>query len=314
MKKLILALLTAMLLISGCSDKDNITMKVGDVPIYESFIDYLAKTFSTQAGGTVSDAAKKQARSVAEEMATYAAIGHIMKLDIAGDYNSYLKELEKQYGNLDKMMQDKNISQQLFEFISYAQVYRTKLIQLCESENDITRDKKIEYLYANYWRAKHLLLLTEGKNADEKNALKKKITSLYNRVKSGEDFDALIEEYNEDPGVKTNPDGYVFTNGEMVSEFQNAVASIEAWDFNLATTSYGYHIVQRLPIDETPELFEKFFAEKESEINAKLVDNIFNDFIDAKVSKFDILVLDYTGESEKEIIKKDKSDKKRLQP
>ena len=305
MKKLMLALLAVTMLISGCSRKDGAAMKVGDVVIRKSFIDYLSKTYSDQAGGTISDEAVKKARTVAEDIATYAAIGHIMRLDIAEEYEAYLKTLEKQYGDLDKLKEERKISHELFEFINYGEVYRSKLLEVCKEENEITKEKKTEYFYAKYWRAKHLLLLTEGKSTQEKQELKEKITSLYNLVKTGADFDRLIDEYNEDPGVRSNPDGYVFTDGEMVPEFQNAVARIEAGDFNIAETSYGYHIVQRLPIDETPELFEKFFAEVEPEINQKLVDDIFTEFIKNKVSELDIQIIDYTGESQKDIIKKD---------
>jgi len=89
----------------------------------------------------------------------------------------------------------------------------------------------------------------------------------------------------------------------MVPEFQQGVSQINIGDFNCVETSYGYHIVQRLALDETPELFEKFFAEAEEEINRTLVETIFDTFIDNKVAELNIQISDYTGESQKSVIK-----------
>lgn len=39
---------------------------------------------------------------------------------------------------------------------------------------------------------------------------------LLNRIKNGEDFDTLMNEYTEDPGTANNPNGYTFERGDMV--------------------------------------------------------------------------------------------------
>ena len=63
-------------------------------------------------------------------------------------------------------------------------------------------------------------------------------------------FAELKEEYCEDTGKVTYPDGYTFTPGTMVTEFEdacNALADYQVSDPIL--TSYGYHIIIRLPLD-----------------------------------------------------------------
>lgn len=61
-------------------------------------------------------------------------------------------------------------------------------------------------------------------------------------------FDRLMKEKSLDPDLAAYPDGYLFTNGEMVAEFENAV---KALGINKCTpvpvkTTYGYHVILRL--------------------------------------------------------------------
>ena len=63
-------------------------------------------------------------------------------------------------------------------------------------------------------------------------------------------FAELKEEYCEDTGKTAYPDGYTFTEGKMVPEFENAVKALEAYEVSEPVQSdYGYHIILRLPDD-----------------------------------------------------------------
>lgn len=72
------------------------------------------------------------------------------------------------------------------------------------------------------------------------------------RANAGEDFSMLIETYGEDPGMISNPDGYTFTRGDMVPEFEEATLALEIGGISeLVQTSFGYHIIKRVePIPE----------------------------------------------------------------
>ena len=65
----------------------------------------------------------------------------------------------------------------------------------------------------------------------EAEALKAKVDEVYALATAeGADFDALIEEYNEDPGMKSNPDGYYVSTshaGTYVTEFSDAALALE---------------------------------------------------------------------------------------
>lgn len=103
-----------------------------------------------------------------------------------------------------------------------------------------------------YVRVKHILVQFEdtSEGADH-SAEKAEAEEALNKAIAGEDFDSLIEQYNDDPGMTTNPDGYIFTTGEMVQEFEDAAFALaeNTIGTELVETSYGYHIIQRLPID-----------------------------------------------------------------
>lgn len=92
----------------------------------------------------------------------------------------------------------------------------------------------------------------------EAEALKAKVDEVYALATAeGADFDALIEEYNEDPGMKSNPDGYYVSTshaGTYVTEFSDAALALEnVGDISgIVETSYGYHII-RYAADSTSE-------------------------------------------------------------
>lgn len=113
------------------------------------------------------------------------------------------------------------------------------------------------YFQQNYYRAKHILISSRDEDnqpvTDEAElaALEQKAQELYQRAVAGEDFDALIGEYGEDPGMSSNPDGYQFTDGEMVTEFQDATAALAENEISAPVqTDFGWHIIQRLPLRE----------------------------------------------------------------
>ena len=62
-------------------------------------------------------------------------------------------------------------------------------------------------------------------------------------------FLELKEEYDEDTGKTYYPNGYTFTSGTMVSEFENAVKSMEAYELSEPVkSSFGWHVIMRLPL------------------------------------------------------------------
>lgn len=131
-----------------------------------------------------------------------------------------------------------------------------------------------EYFDQNYLRCKHVLIKTiDDNNAQlpDQEGLKAKADEVTKRAKAGEAFDSLIKTYNEDPGMESNPEGYVFTDGEMVPEFYEGTKALTNNAISdPIQTNYGWHIIQRLPLRDTD------FEGKKSIIEETLFSNIAN--------------------------------------
>jgi hypothetical protein len=101
--------------------------------------------------------------------------------------------------------------------------------------------------------AKHILFLT---GTEDDAAVLAKAEEVLAQINSTDvsDFDAyfddLINEFGEDPGMVANPNGYLFTAGDMVPEFEDATRALDFGGVSgLVQTSYGYHIIYRIPVD-----------------------------------------------------------------
>lgn len=108
--------------------------------------------------------------------------------------------------------------------------------------------------------AKHILLMTvdplTGESLDETTIAEKRATAenllaqLQASADLTADFDALMNEYSEDTGLASYPDGYTFTAGEMVEAFETATRALEFGQISdLVESNFGYHIILRLDPD-----------------------------------------------------------------
>ena len=133
-----------------------------------------------------------------------------------------------------------------------------------ENGEKLSDEEAVKYLEDNgYLSANHILLMTIDPSTresltDEEIAEKKmqaeKIADELGAIKDPEElaarFAELKEEYCEDTGKTAYPDGYVFNEGTMVSEFEDAVKALEPGEVSgVVESSYGYHIIMRLEDD-----------------------------------------------------------------
>ena len=101
--------------------------------------------------------------------------------------------------------------------------------------------------------AKHILIkfeeaaeTEEGEEAApvDNTAKKTQAEEILARINGGEDFDALMKEFNEDTGEPET--GYTFGPGEMVAEFEEAAKALKIDEVSgLVESTYGYHIIKR---------------------------------------------------------------------
>ncbi len=108
--------------------------------------------------------------------------------------------------------------------------------------------------YATY--ADHILLSTMNPKdntklpADEISKKLAKAEELLAQLKASDDVEALFnqlaDEFSEDTGRKTNPDGYIFKPGTMVEPFENAAKTLKPGEISdIVESEFGYHIILR---------------------------------------------------------------------
>ena len=167
-------------------------------------------------------------------------------IDQAGGYDGYLQKIA-QLGFND---------QTYMNFLYITQCY-SALNEYYYGSDGIdkpTDEELMEHFRDNYISAKHILILTvdpsTGETLHTDEEARALAQSILDRINAGEDFDALMNEYSEDGGLEGNPDGYIFTEGDMVTPFyEGAKALAEGEVSDLVKSDYGYHIIQRTALD-----------------------------------------------------------------
>ena len=198
-------------------------------------------------------------------------------IDQYGSEEAFEEEIAKlgmRRETYDRVARSNYLYQNLYE------LYNTEGSALYASDEDLA-------VYAadqNYITADHILLstkdlttgeaLTDEQKA-EKKALAEEIKQKLDACEGDIDeltalFQELADQYSEDPGRETYPTGYTFTTGSMVQEFEDAAYALSEGEVSeVVESSFGYHILLRLPLDKSAaadevreEYFTNFIAEQ----------------------------------------------------
>ena len=107
----------------------------------------------------------------------------------------------------------------------------------------------------DYMMAKHILILsTEDDNDTALSKIEDLLSQLHTQINDDDFFDifdAMMHEHSEDSGgLLSSPNGYLFQPSDMVAPFSEACAALEIGHLSdIVETTYGYHIILRLPLD-----------------------------------------------------------------
>ena len=154
-----------------------------------------------------------------------------------------------------------------------------------------------------YMNVNHILRLTMDMNTGEELGEEEKAKKLseaedllaeLKKIKDPEKlvarFRELKEEYCEDSGKVTNPDGYVFTKGTMVEEFETAAEQLDVYGLSeIVETTYGYHILLRLPLDGDTVIEENDYVEPVT-IKQNVADELFDQMHTEKSDALELMV------------------------
>lgn len=142
-----------------------------------------------------------------------------------------------------------------------------------EGENAPAAEDVLSWLEdEGFYSVKHILLATKdtATNAplSEEQAREKRTQAedLLAQLLAAEDpialFDDLMNEYSEDPGLLTNPNGYTFqTNTNIDPAFEAVAIGLEPGQISDVVTGVsGYHIILRLPLEIDTAKYESAYA------------------------------------------------------
>lgn len=167
------------------------------------------------------------------------------------DFEEYLAQAYMTRELYDRMNRINTLYQQ-----GYIQLYG-------ETGERVTDETALKYLEDNgYLSANHILFMTidsttgdalDDETVAAQEAKAKELAAELQAITDPKElldrFAELKEEYCEDTGKTTYPDGYTFTSGTMMSEFEDACNALEEYQVSdPVLSSYGYHVIIRLPL------------------------------------------------------------------
>ncbi len=274
---------------------DNVVMMVGS----ESVSGGIFTLFFNSYNGQLNDAprARDMALEEAEMGFKRIAVAKAMGIELDDEAQKSMEDdknqIKESYGdNYEPFLEDNGLTEADVDTIISMGYYTSALKDKLES-SELTDDQKRDYFKNHYLRAKHVLISIDDDTDDA--AAKAKAEEVLAKAQAGENFDELVKEYGEDPGMEGNPDGYVFTDGTMVQEFEDGTKSIQPGEFTLVKTSYGYHVIQRLDLEESPDYFEEAYASVKDDIDSVAENGLFEEQLEKWVAEYNITVTTNDG-------------------
>lgn len=221
-----------------------------------------------------------------------------------------LENLCEQYGAALSAEDEKALADQRAAYIERTggeDAYRAELYKLGISEAGYDRLSRSDFLYAallksfstpgsplylsdedladraaqeGWITADHILFSTVDRESgaplgdEEKAEKREQAEDVLRQLRDSADplglFTRLADEYSEDPGHEAYPQGYTFTHGTMVEQFDSAARALGENEYSdLVESDYGYHIILRRPLNvqEAAEsvrsdAFDRFFLEQ----------------------------------------------------
>ncbi len=170
------------------------------------------------------------------------------------------------------------------KYVGRAELYN-RLIESLSAEGgdaNVSEDRIFLEFEEKYVRVQHILIQSTPENDAQALAKAKEVIK---KLGEGADFDSLIDEYNEDPGM-TSGNYYTFTDGTMVKEFEVASKNLQVGEYTKepVKTDYGYHIIKKYELSRDCEEFTEFKNEK--------VQSNINSMIEEKIDAMDVIKKD----------------------
>lgn len=273
----------------------------------------------------IAEEVKEKTETVCKEYAAIHLFAQKNNIEISDEDNSqvdsYIEQLIEQKGGqeeFEKFLTDSYLDEELLRSIINTELLKNKsFAELCTDTIDesITVDKILEFLNnkeeSQAVNVKHILIFTpEGEklinpnfdtstddqtSSDQENTNPEQ-TAEYSRaiaeeisekVKAGEDFDTLINDYIRDENPKIISESFYLVDGmiapqysQIMESFKSAAYSLEIDEISdIVETSYGYHIIKRYTFDE--EFYETNKVDINTLYNSYVCNKEFTNLLDS---------------------------------
>lgn len=220
------------------------------------------------------------------------------KVKLTSDETKAAKSYADQsYSTYESLFKENDISQTSLERISKDMYLEQELFKSYYGENGdkaVPETELAKYYTQNYAHIKQIFVakvdtstnktLSKSKLASQK----KKANTAYAAVKNDlTHFQKYVDKYNEDTGMKSNSDGYIFSKASATSsgydtKFVNLAFSLKVGQVGMAESDMGYFIEYRVKTDPKASTFNDTM--KETILTAMKSDD-FQDLIDDVVAK-----------------------------
>jgi len=182
------------------------------------------------------------------------SIQGIIDNNYGGSKSKFRSALAK-FGVSEKTFRDMLIKQyKYYTVFDYVQ----NSVKFDADPNDEIYKRILAEYNESYVRVKHILIqlndmsygfpmpLYDEEEEAEKVAF---VKELYERIMAGEDYDELMNEYSEDPGLEYQPDGYTISpQTNFIEEFKDAAFDMEIGEVRMVETDFGWHIMKKEPL------------------------------------------------------------------
>lgn len=229
-------------------------------------------------------------------MNLFAALGKEKGIDYSAEKLKSAYDENNMTAEIEEFKKTYNISDEGFDAYMKKQfIYSDYIQQYVQNDSRMNPGEDVlkGYFNDNYLKAKHILKLTVDQQSnqplseEEKNTAKANIEKILKDVKGGSDFDKAVETESEDPGSQSQPEGYVFTDGEMVTEFYEGTKALKVGEISdIIETSYGYHIIKRLALTDDD------YTQNAEKVKSAYQNSKFSDIVKEEKDKMKIQ-LDY---------------------
>lgn len=171
------------------------------------------------------------------------------------------------------------------DFLAVEYINREIAAKINVTGEDISlyyRIHKAEFMTPETIKARHILIAAQKASSEEdRKKAKEKAGEVLKRVRAGEDFAKLAQEFSDDPGSKDKGgDLGFFQKGRMLPEFEKTAFSSKPGTISdIIETQFGYHIIKVEEKKESvPEPLDK--------VRDKVKERVFMEFKKARIEEF----------------------------